>query len=71
MRERSNEEYEQAYEQTEDIPKDSEIADWKASPHEVLEGVDRQLAEHGLEVVQYDTRSDQYCWRIEKRKDPE
>lgn len=43
-------------------------ADWKESVDGVLESVDQQLVEHGLEVVMFDTGSDEYMWRIEPRQ---
>ena len=42
--------------------------DWKAGAGDVLEAVDSLLAPLGLEVVQYDTQSDTYVFRIEKRQ---
>lgn len=49
---------------------DDEIVsvDWKAAPHEVLEAVDRLLAEEGLEIVMLDTGSDQYEFVVEARQ---
>ncbi len=49
---------------------DAEIAsvDYKAAPHDVLEAVDRLLAEEGLEVVMLDTGSDQYEFAVEARQ---
>lgn len=43
------------------------LADWKASPQAVLEIVNDQLADHGLEVVMIETHSDEYAWKIFKR----
>lgn len=43
------------------------IADWKEHANEVLESIDDQLKEFGLEVVQYDTRADFYAWKIVPR----
>lgn len=49
---------------------DEEIAsvDYKAAPHDVLEAVDRLLAEEGLEVVMLDTGSDEYEFTVEARQ---
>jgi len=49
---------------------DEEIAsvDWRAAPHEVLEAVDRLLAEEQLEIVMLDTGSDQYEFIVEARR---
>lgn len=43
-------------------------ADWKASPHEVLEEVDDLLKEHGLEIVLVDDDSDTHCFYVRKRR---
>jgi hypothetical protein len=40
------------------------VADWKAGVESVLEDVDRQLKERGLEVIIYDTDGDECCWEI-------
>lgn len=45
----------------------SKMADWKAAPPSVLEDVDRQLADHGLEIVMIETGGDCYEWMIAKR----
>lgn len=42
--------------------------DYKAPPHEVLEAVDRLIAEEHLEIVLLDTGDDQYAFRVELRK---
>jgi hypothetical protein len=42
--------------------------DWKDPPHEVLEAVDNELAEHGLEVVMLEGGDDQYRFRVERRE---
>jgi hypothetical protein len=42
-----------------------ESADYKSTPHEILEAVDRQIKTHGLGVVMIETGSDQYEWFIE------
>lgn len=44
------------------------MADWKDSPHEVLDLVDGALEAHGLEVVMIEDAGDSYEWRIERRK---
>jgi hypothetical protein len=41
--------------------------DWKDNPNEVLEKVNKQLAEHGLEIVSIDTGSDMYAWYIKRK----
>jgi hypothetical protein len=41
--------------------------DWKSNPNEVLEKVNKQLAEHGLEIVSIDTGSDMYAWYIKRK----
>jgi hypothetical protein len=47
---------------------DVRLIDWKESPGDVLEVVDDQLAEYGLEVIIIDLGGDTYVWRIEKRR---
>lgn len=47
----------------------SSVLDWRESPASVLETIDAQLAEHGLEIVMIDTGSDEYEWLIEKRQE--
>jgi hypothetical protein len=42
--------------------------DYKASPHEVLEAVDRLLAEDHLEIVLIETGNDDYIFTVELRK---
>jgi hypothetical protein len=42
-------------------------ADWQ-DIEEVFKGFDKQLADHGLEVVMYDTCGDTYVWRIAKKR---
>jgi hypothetical protein len=42
--------------------------DWRASIADVLATVDKQLKEHGLEVVQTKALDDNYVWYIDKRK---
>ncbi len=44
-------------------------ADFRESIDEVLKEFDKQLKEHGLEVVQIDTQSDTYAWYVAKRKE--
>lgn len=44
------------------------IVDWKDPPHEVLESIYDLLAPFGLEVVQYETWSSWYKFKIEKIK---
>lgn len=44
-------------------------ADWREAPGNVLDTVDDQLADFGLEVVQIETGSDVYRWKIEKRRE--
>ncbi len=41
--------------------------DWKETPADVLQIVDEQLEEHGLEVVIVKLGDETYVWRIEKR----
>jgi hypothetical protein len=43
------------------------VADWKAGPHTVLTQVDELLAEHDLEIVMIDMRTDEYVFRIAPR----
>jgi len=45
-----------------------QLLDWKDNPETVLEAVDHLLKAHGLEVVQYETRADDYKFKIEKRQ---
>lgn len=45
-----------------------ELTDFKSSPMDVLETIDEQLKEFGLEVVTCDTGDDDYAWRIDRRK---
>lgn len=49
---------------------DPEVAsvDYKAPPHEVLEAVDRLIAEDHLEIVLLDTGGDEYAFRVEMRR---
>ena len=42
-------------------------ADWKGSVGNVLKSVDKQLEEHGLEVVQIENGGDTYEWYIQPR----
>jgi hypothetical protein len=46
---------------------DMACCDWKADPENVLEQIDSQLRDHGLEVVIYDEDSDTYLWTIVRR----
>lgn len=46
---------------------DSGQVDWKAGPQTVLEAIDEQLVEHGLEIVMAPADSDEYEWVIRKR----
>lgn len=46
---------------------DSGQVDWKADPLTILQEIDEQLVDHGLEIVVSDDRSDQYEWVIRKR----
>lgn len=41
--------------------------DWKASPDEIFEEFDKQLAKHGLEIEMIDDGMDEYTWRIVQR----
>lgn len=43
------------------------IADWRAHPDSVAESLNRQLAEHGLEIVEHETDSDFYAFTIAKK----
>jgi len=43
-------------------------ADWRESPHNLLVTIDEQLQKLGLEIVQFETGSDEYAWRIEPKK---
>lgn len=54
----------------ESIERDDGMAsvDYKASPHEVLEAVDRLLAEDHLEIVLIETGNDDYIFTVELRK---
>lgn len=54
----------------ESIEQDEEIAsvDYKAAPHEVLEAIDRLLAEEGLEIVMLEGSSDDYVFTVEARQ---
>jgi hypothetical protein len=42
-------------------------ADWKDIDEATFKGFDAQLAEHGLELVMYETGSDTYIWSVEKK----
>jgi hypothetical protein len=42
--------------------------DWKGDPGSVLEVVDEQLHEFGLEIVIIQTDDYAWLWRVEKRK---
>lgn len=44
------------------------MVDYKDAPHTVLDIVDRQLEDFGLEVVMADTGDDTYQWRIKRRE---
>jgi hypothetical protein len=44
------------------------IVDWKESPHTVLDIVDDLLKPLGLEIIQYDTDTDCYWFRIGKKE---
>ena len=54
----------------EKVERDDEIAsvDYKAATHEVLEAVDRLLAEESLEIVMVETGGDDYSFTIEVRQ---
>lgn len=54
----------------EKVEQDDEIAsvDYKSAPHEVLEAVDRLLAEEQLEIVMVETGGDDYSFTIEVRR---
>lgn len=41
-------------------------ADWKDTAGTVLDAIDGLLEAHGLEIVQYDTQSDEYIFKVEK-----
>ncbi len=49
-------------------PDDIRIADWKERPNLILELIDSQLEDFGLEIISYNTRGDFYAWRIVKRE---
>ena len=59
-------EYENDEQECEDLPGVASV-DWKADTEKVLEAVDEQLAEHGLEVEFINTDGDYYAWRIVRR----
>ena len=42
--------------------------DWKAGPGDVLEEIDRLLANMGLEIHSYNTESDTYAFSIQPRE---
>jgi len=42
----------------------------KQVSEEALKAIDSQLEAFGLEVIQYESGSDQYIWKIEKRAAP-
>lgn len=68
MRTLSFEEYEKL--DPEDGDRDTprtRFLDWKDSVAVTLEAVDDLLADHGLEIVQYDTGQDAYQFKIERR----
>jgi hypothetical protein len=44
-----------------------EYADHRVDPEDLLAVVDGQLTEFGLEIVLYETDSDQYMWAIKPR----
>ncbi len=56
------------------IPDDGQegtaIVDWKESPSDVLDAIDILLKPHDLEIVQYETDSDCYWFRIDPRINP-
>jgi len=41
------------------------IADWKDNPQDVMEAVDKELRQYGLEVVTHSTDGDYYAFSIE------
>lgn len=43
------------------------VARWKTPAGIMLEILDDQLTTFGLEIVQYDSGSDDHIWRIERR----
>lgn len=45
------------------------FADWRESPHEVLDHIDAQIRQYGLEVVMLPQGDDSYYWRIERLED--
>lgn len=50
------------------VPDHLYSSDWKDNPGIVLEDMDHALAKFGLEIVMYETGSDQYFWEVAKRK---
>jgi hypothetical protein len=51
-----------------ELPASVSVQDWKAHVSDVLFAVDAQLEAHGLEVVMFDTQSDTYAFKIDKRQ---
>ena len=43
--------------------------DWKENPSDVMEAVDKELAQHGLEVVSHESDGDFYAFSIMKIKE--
>jgi len=43
------------------------MGDWKDAPHDVAERLNDVLSDHGLELVEYDTESDQYMFSLQKK----
>ena len=47
---------------------DLAVVEWNDAPEEVLAQIDKQLAEHGLEVVMYSAFDNAVSWKIEVRE---
>jgi hypothetical protein len=50
-----------------ELPNHVKTADWKAYPNTVLERIDVQLGEFGLEIVEYETGADYFAWKVAKK----
>jgi hypothetical protein len=61
------EDTDEARDELEEIVGNVGFADWKSSPENVLEEVDRLLKEHGLEVTVFEDGSDTVQFAIKSR----
>lgn len=52
---------------TKDYPDNAIVVDWKISPENLMAEVHAKIHKFNLEVIQYKTNNDSYCFVIAKR----